>query len=75
MLYDDLVAEFHWSPEQMSAPFDLKAADEQIRKRIESRRSPSGAKQRNQTPRQRQKAANPEMAGRTGTGGLLGDNV
>ena len=34
MLYDDIVAEFHWSPEQMSPPFDLHAANELVRKKI-----------------------------------------
>ncbi|MFE6509858.1 hypothetical protein ACFVDI_24675 [Nocardioides sp. NPDC057767] len=63
MLYDDLVAEFAWSPEQMSAPFDLKAADEVIRKRIESRRrSPSPQATVRQAPRQRQNAVAPEKA-------------
>ncbi|EGD42609.1 hypothetical protein NBCG_03199 [Nocardioidaceae bacterium Broad-1] len=62
MLYDDLVAEFAWSPEQMSAPFDLKAADELIRKRIESRRRSPQATVRQQAPRQRQNAVAPEKA-------------
>lgn len=66
MLYDDLVAEFHWSPEQMSAPFDLQAADEQIRKRIESRRrSPQGKDQHR--PRSRQKTVKPDVAGSPGS--------
>ncbi|NGN94324.1 hypothetical protein G5C66_16455 [Nocardioides sp. KC13] len=62
MLYDDLVAEFAWSPEQMSAPFDLKAADEQIRKRIESRRRSPQSAVRQQAPRERQSAGAPEKA-------------
>ncbi|MBB3091339.1 hypothetical protein [Nocardioides albus] len=62
MLYDDLVAEFHWSPEQMSAPFDLQAADEKVRKRIESRRSTAKGRDE-QRPRPRQKAVKPDVAG------------
>ncbi|OIJ28795.1 hypothetical protein [Nocardioides luteus] len=54
MLYDDIVAEFRWSPEQMSAPFDLRAADEVIRKRIEGRRSSAQAAGRQQAARVRQ---------------------
>ena len=61
MLYDDLVAEFRWSPEQMSAPFDLRAADEQIRKRIEGRRGSAQASGR-QRPRARQNVGAPETA-------------
>lgn len=71
MLYDDLVAEFHWSPEQMSAPFDLRAADEKVRKRIESRRrSAQGMDQ--QRPRSRQKTVKPDVAG--GASGAYVDN-
>lgn len=62
MFYDDLVAEFAWSPEQMSAPFDLKAADEMIRKRIESRRRSPQATVRQQASRERQNAGAPEKA-------------
>ncbi|MBC7275058.1 hypothetical protein [Nocardioides sp.] len=66
MLYDDLVAEFHWSPEQMSAPFDLRAADEKVRKRIESRRrSAQGMDQ--QRPRSRQRTVKPDVAGGPGS--------
>ncbi|MFI5625263.1 hypothetical protein ACIA03_17485 [Nocardioides sp. NPDC051685] len=54
MLYDDIVAEFRWSPEQMSAPFDLRAADEVIRKRIESRRGSVQSAGRQQAARVRQ---------------------
>lgn len=72
MLYDDIVAEFRWSPEQMSAPFDLQAANELVRKKIESRRGsaqPDGQKQR---PRTRQKSAKAEVAG--GASSPLADN-
>lgn len=62
MLYDDLVAEFRWSPEQMSAPFDLRAADEQIRKKIEGRRGSAQASGRQQRPRARQNKSAPETA-------------
>ncbi|NYI77532.1 hypothetical protein [Nocardioides panzhihuensis] len=73
MLYDDLVAEFHWSPEQMSAPFDLRAADEKVRKRIESRRrSAQGGDQ--QRPRSRQKTVKPDVAG-SASGGYLDNRV
>ncbi|MEU0313140.1 hypothetical protein [Nocardioides sp. NPDC006273] len=73
MLYDDLVAEFHWSPEQMSAPFDLRAADEKVRKRIESRRrSAQGMDQ--QRPRSRQKTVNPGVAS-SGSGAYVDNRV
>lgn len=59
MLYDDIVAEFRWSPEQMSAPFDLRAADEVIRKRIEGRRASAQARGRQQAARVRQNTTAP----------------
>ncbi|GGR40835.1 hypothetical protein J2S40_001809 [Nocardioides luteus] len=62
MLYDDIVAEFRWSPEQMSAPFDLRAADEMIRKKIESRRGTPQAAGRQQRPRARQSATTSDRA-------------
>lgn len=73
MLYDDIVAEFHWSPEQMSAPFDLQAADEQIRKRIEARRSSAKAKDQ-LSPRARQKTVKPD-AGGTPSGAYVDNGV
>jgi hypothetical protein len=63
MLYDDLVAELHWSPEKMSAPFDLQAADEQIRRRIESRRRSAHGKDQQPRTRSRQKTVKPDVAG------------
>ncbi|MDQ4110382.1 MAG: hypothetical protein M3306_04680 [Actinomycetota bacterium] len=71
MLYDDIVAEFHWSPEQMSPPFDLQAANELVRKKIESRRAPAQTRGQ-QRPPARQRAAGPA----TGAGGSspLADN-
>ena len=62
MLYDDIVAEFRWSPEQMSAPFDLRAADEMIRKKIESRRGTPQAAGSKQRPRARQSATTSDRA-------------
>lgn len=62
MLYDEIVAEFRWSPEQMSAPFDLRAADEMIRKKIEARRGSPQASGRQQGPRARQTAGAAEAA-------------
>jgi hypothetical protein len=70
MLYDDIVAEFRWSPEQMSAPFDLRAADEVIRKRIESRRGSAQGAGRQQAARVRQTtgaAASATSAGKVAT--------
>ncbi|MER7556349.1 hypothetical protein ABTZ46_05375 [Nocardioides sp. NPDC126508] len=71
MLYDDIVAEFRWSPEQMSAPFDLRAADEVIRKRIEGRRSSAQAAGRQQTARARQSAGAPSTGAKAPTGGKV----
>ncbi|MEU6136247.1 hypothetical protein [Nocardioides sp. NPDC047086] len=71
MLYDDLVAEFRWSPEQMSAPFDLRAADEQIRKRIEGRRGSAQAFGRQQRPRARQNVGTPGTPGSAVGGGKV----
>lgn len=71
MLYDDVVAEFHWSPEQMSPPFDLQAANELVRKKIESRRASAQTKVR-QRPPARQRVARPETGG--GAGNPLADN-
>ena len=71
MLYDDLVAEFRWSPEQMSAPFDLRAADEQIRKRIEGRRGSAQASGRQQRPRARQNVGTPTTPGTAVGGGKV----
>lgn len=68
MLYDDIVAEFRWSPEQMSAPFDLRAADEVIRKRIEGRRASAQARGRQQAARVRQTPTTPAPAA---TGGKV----
>ena len=73
MLYDDIVAEFHWSPEQMSPPFDLHAANELVRKKIESRRA-SAQTSGQQRPPARQRAARPATGG-SGTGPLAGNNV
>ncbi|MGH3353324.1 MAG: hypothetical protein ACRDPS_21865 [Nocardioides sp.] len=72
MLYDDIVAEFRWSPEQMSAPFDLHAANELVRKKIESRRGPTQPDGQNQRPRARQKSAKAAVAG--GGSSALADN-
>ena len=71
MLYDDIVAEFRWSPEQMSAPFDLKAADEVIRKKIEGRRGSAQTAGRQQPARARQTTAAPEAAATAPTGGKV----
>ncbi|MEI7057194.1 hypothetical protein WBG06_15325 [Nocardioides sp. CCNWLW239] len=65
MLYDEIVAEFRWSPEQMSAPFDLRAADEMIRKRIEARRGSPQASGRQQASRARQTAGAAETVAPT----------
>lgn len=74
MLYDDIVAEFRWSPEQMSAPFDLKAADDLIRRQIESRRGSAKPKGQRQGSRQPQAPGTPQMAGGARNGGFTGDN-
>ena len=71
LLYDDIVAEFRWSPEQMSAPFDLRAADEVIRKRIEGRRGSAQAAGRQQAARARQTAGVPSTTAKAPTGGKV----